>query len=222
MCVLLLVNVASNFASILFSALELLWPGDMFAEEFDNNLTLALALLVVGLAILQIIVYLATVIVFLMWLYRAHENLAAFGVPRHQLQYSSGWAVGSFFVPFVSLVIPYRAIRELWRKSVPQHTTMFGPLDPPAFFPIWWGFWIVSNIVDQIYFRMSWREDVSADASAILGLIGGVLGIVAALLAIKVVREIQRQQVESSKLVPDQPIFAPPAPPVFSGPVTST
>lgn len=194
-------------------------PGDMFADGFeDNPVMLAVALLAVGLAVIQIVIYIATIVVFLMWLYRAHENLAAFGVPRNQLEYSSGWAVGSFFVPIVSLIIPYRAIREVWRKSVPNQTSMFGALDPPTYFPIWWGFWIVSNIIDQIYFRLSWREDTGAtDAVAILGIVSGVLGIIAAVLAVKVVREIQYQQVESSKTIQPQSTFGqPPAPPQFN------
>lgn len=203
--------------SLLLSTFELLWPGDIFADGFENNpVLLVLALLAVGLTVIQLLVYIATVVLFLMWLYRAHENLAAFGVPKTQMEYSSGWTVGSFFVPIVSLIIPYRAVREVWRKSVPQQTSMFGALDPPSYFPIWWGFWIVSNIIDQIYFRLSWREDAASDAVAILGIVSGVLGIIAALLAVKVVREIQHQQVESSKTIPTQQSFAPPpAPPQF-------
>jgi heme/copper-type cytochrome/quinol oxidase subunit 2 len=109
---LLLANAGTSFASLLLSALELALPGDMFADGFeDNPVMLVLALLAVGLAVIQIVIFIATVVVFLMWLYRAHENLTAFGVPKHQLEYSSGWAVGSFFVPIVSLIIPYRAVR---------------------------------------------------------------------------------------------------------------
>ena len=201
------------------AVLELLWTGDLFADGFEENpVTLALGLLAVLLAVVQIVVYIATIVVFLMWLYRAHENIAAFGVPKHQMQHSSGWAVGSFFIPIVSLFIPYRAIKEVWRKSIPDYAakSMFAELDPPVFFPLWWGFWITSNIIDQVYFRMSWRDDVPADASAMVGTISGVLGIIAAALAIKVIREIQHQQVESSKLVAAQPAFAsPPAPPQF-------
>ena len=210
--------MGTSLASLLLSALELIWPGDMFEDGFENNpVLLVLALLAVGLAIIQIVVYIATVVVFLMWLYRSHENLAAFGIRKNQLEYSSGWAVGSFFVPIANLIIPYRAVRELWRKSVPHQATMFSALDPPVFFPIWWGFWIVSNIIDQIYFRLSWREEVASDPVALLGVISGVLGIISALLAVKVVREIQRQQVESSKIIPTQPSFAsPPGPPQFN------
>jgi Domain of unknown function (DUF4328) len=216
---LLLVNIATGFAATAMSVLELIWPGDLFGDGFEENpVTLVLGLLAVLLAIIQVVVYIATIVVFLMWLYRAHENLAAFGVPKHQMEYSSGWTVGSFFIPIVSLFIPYRAIKEVWRKSIPDYLakSKFAELDPPGFFPLWWGFWIISNIIDQIYFRLSWRDDVPADASAILGTISGVLGIIAAVLAIKVVREIQQQQVESSRLIAAQPAFAsPPAPPQF-------
>ena len=194
-----------------------MWPGDLFAEGFENNpVILVLALLTVLLAIVQILVYVVTVVVFLMWLYRAHENLASFGIPSHQVQYSSAWAVGSFFVPIANLIIPFQAIKELWQKSVPNSASMFSALSPPAFFSLWWFFWIVSNIAHQIYFRLSWREETASDAVEIIGAVGGVLGTVAALLAIKVVREIQQKQVESSKLIPTQPVFAgPPAPPQF-------
>lgn len=206
--------------SALFSIAQILWPGDMFGEDFENNPVMLLtALFTVLLAIIQLVVYIATVVVFLMWLYRAHENLAAFGVHKRQLQYSSGWAVGSFFVPFANLVIPYRAISEVWRKSLPNQESMFGEVSPPGFFPVWWGLWIATGILDQLYFRLSWREEVPSDATEAIGAIGSVLGIFAALMAVKVVREIQRQQVETSKAIPPQPTFAsPPAPPQFNQP----
>lgn len=217
-CILLLANVGTSFASVLISLAELMWAGDLFAEDLENNpVALALALLTIGLAVLQFVIFVATIVLFLMWLYRAHENLAAFGIPRQQLQYSSGWAVGSFFVPFANLIIPYRAIRELWQKSVPQQATMFAALEPPGFFAAWWGFWIAGNIADNIYFRLSLRSETPVAGVEMLGIVGSVLGIIAAFLAIKVVREIQRQQVESSKLIPSQPAFAsPPAPPAFN------
>lgn len=197
-----------------------MWPGELFGDGFENNpVTLVLAILTLGLAVAQLVVFFTTVVVFLMWLYRVHENLAAFGIPRNQMQYSSAWAVGSFFIPFASLIIPYRAIKEVWQKSVPNYATMFSALSPPGYFAAWWGFWITSNIADQLYFRLSWREAAATDSIEVIGAIGGVLGIVAAFLGVKVVREIQRQQVESSKLIQTQPVFnAPPAPPQFQQP----
>ena len=209
---------------IVLSAVELASPGDMFGDaETDDPLTLAWGLFAIGLAVVEIVVYIATVVFFLMWVYRDRENLTAFGVEKRQLQYSSGWAVGSFFVPFVNLVVPYRAMKELWQKSVPNSSSMFSELSPPGFFPLWWAAWLLSNFVDRIYFRMSWREEISADTTAVVGLISGVLGVVAALLALKVVREIERQQTESSRLMLRASEFPdPPAPPSFLPPGTST
>lgn len=51
----------------------------------------------------------------LIWIHRAHDNLFRFGLPG--LVYSPGWSVGSFFVPVVNLLIPFRAMRELWNRS---------------------------------------------------------------------------------------------------------
>ncbi len=57
----------------------------------------------------------------LLWVHRAYSNL------REQdldLTYSPGWAVGSYFVPFVNLLVPFRAMRELYNYShgeIPEH-----------------------------------------------------------------------------------------------------
>jgi hypothetical protein len=49
------------------------------------------------------------------WIYRAHANLRDAGVG--ELAYSPGWAVASYFVPGVNLVVPFRAMRELHNRS---------------------------------------------------------------------------------------------------------
>lgn len=191
----------------------------MSDDSPDNALKLVLALLTIGFGLIQFVVFVTTVVFFLMWLYRAHENLAAFGVKQSSLQHSSGWAVGSFFVPFVSLVVPYRAIKELWTKSVPNSGSLFSELSPPGFFPLWWGMWLLSNFVDQLYFRLTWQDKISRASGAVLGMISGVLGAVAAVLAIMVVREIERQQTKTSRQIPvASPDALPPDPPPFDSP----
>ena len=149
---------------------------------------------------MQVVVYVATIVAFLMWLYRSYENLPSFGVRRNNLKYSSGWAVGSFFVPFVSLVVPYRAVKELWNKSVPNSGEMFSDLGPPGFFPLWWAVWLVSNFANQIYLRLSWRGELTPETDAMLGVLTGILDILAAILALMVVREIDKQQTETREV----------------------
>jgi len=161
-------------------------------------------------------VFVATVVVFMIWLYRACNNLPAFGANRRYIGYSPGWAVGSFFVPFANLVVPYRAIKELWQKSVPADAEGFSyAISPPGFFAAWWGFWIISNFAANAYFRMTAAE-APREVTAIVGIVSEVLSVAAAGFAIMVVRDIDRRQQEASKNLPASHGWpSPPPPPDF-------
>jgi hypothetical protein len=215
--VLLAASAVLSLALMLLSLLQFIFPQLAFAdEEINDPQLLLIGLLLVGLALIQFAVYIATIVAFLMWLYRSYENLPSFGMRSNDIQYSSGWAVGSFFIPFVNLVVPYRAVKELWSKSVPKALEMFSAPAPPAFFPLWWAAWLISNFANNIYLRSSWRGQLTPEVDAMLGVFTGMLSILAAILAIMVVREIDKQQSESAKLIPRE--FASPQippPPAF-------
>ena len=49
------------------------------------------------------------------WIYRAHANLRDAALA--ELRYSPSWALGSYFVPLINLVVPFRAMRELHNRS---------------------------------------------------------------------------------------------------------
>jgi hypothetical protein len=207
------VGIVLSVFSLLFSFVQYAFPEMVdFEEETPGLLTIVIALLVLGLAVLEIGVYIATIVFFLMWLYRSYENLPAFGVRRGDIEYSSGWAVGSFFVPIVLLIIPYRAVRELWRKSVPNRSNMFREMSPPAFFPLWWAAWLISGVVGQIYLRAMFQE-LNPDMELALSIVSSVFSILAAVFAMMVVSEIDKQQTESSKLLSYQVISQTPPPP---------
>jgi hypothetical protein len=216
--VLLIVDVLLHVASLLLSILELLFPNlAPTGDEITDPEVLVVALLQLGLAVFQVLLYIATIVAFLLWLYRSYENLPSFGIRKNSLKYSSGWAVGSFFVPFVSLVIPYRAVKELWNKSLPNSGDLFSDLSPPGFFPLWWAAWLITNFAGQTYLRLSWRGELSPEASAVFGAVIDVINILAAILVIMVIREIDRQQIESAKLIPSELVSPglPPPPPVL-------
>lgn len=212
--VLLMVGIVLSVLSLVFSLVEYAFPEmTNFEEETPGVATLVFALFILGLAVFEIGVYIATIVFFLMWLYRSYENLPAFGIRPGDIEYSSAWAVGSFFVPIILLIVPYRAVRELWRKSVPNQSNMFRDLSPPAFFPLWWAAWLLSCVVGQIYLRTMFRSDLTPDVELTLSAASSVLSILAAIFAIMVVNEIDKQQIESSKLIPAQLISQTPPPP---------
>ena len=177
----------------------------------------------------------ATTIVFLIWLYYASSNLPAFGHAPAEIRYSPGWAIGSFFIPFVNLFVPFLAISELWQKSEiedkPAASWQTGSIlttdwpqssGPPPFFLMWWFSWITSGILANlvalnIFFQMT------RTAAAAIGLLGGILRMVAAGLAIMVVREIDQRQMQASEKLPKISMGypLPPLPPVFHDTVES-
>lgn len=212
--ILLIVGVVAAGLSLLAEGLSFLIPPLTDDQELgDNLLGTGLILLTVLLALLELIIYLVTVVFFLMWLYRAHNNLGAFD-PWRRLNYSAGWAVGSFFVPFVNLVVPYRAVKEVWQRSRPSDETLLSQPGPPVWFPVWWLFWLLASFAGNISMRASFNENVSESTATIVSMVAGVLSIVAAVFAYLVVDAIDKRQEETSAQVKLGRFSAPPPPPV--------
>jgi hypothetical protein len=198
-------------------------PGGIAGEDVgdasagaDSTGELVIALLFVGAGLSMIVVFVATVVAYLMWIHRAYANLTALGNPKESLEYSPGWAVGGFFIPFANLVVPYRVVREIWTKSDPsirsEQDFMFSGPQTAGIIGLWWAFWLISNVANNIFYRFAGEartpEDFLLEGHISLGI--AVLDIIAAVLAIKVVRGIDRRQEERSKHVS----FAYAAPPL--------
>ena len=193
------------------------------ASEGDpEQLTLNdLLQLLVGLA--AFVVYLALVVAFLLWLYRASRNVPALGNPKSAVEYSPGWAVGSFFVPFVNLVVPYKAVREVWEKSDPAIRSEDDiRFTPPSSTPLllgWWLTWLATNVLSNITWRLH-SETATPDTLRFVAgieIAADLIGVVSAALAVIVVRGIDRRQAERARHV-SYAGGAPPPPPVFTQP----
>ncbi len=210
--ILLVVGAIVTGMSLLAESLSLVFPPLTDDQEFgDNPMGITLVLIAFLIALLELIIYVATVVVFLIWLYRAYGNLRAFN-PSRRLDHSPGWAVGSFFIPIVNLFIPYRAVREVWQKSEPPDALLYEP-DPPAWFPIWWVFWLLSSFAGNISLRVSFNENVSEETAKMISIVASALSIIAAVFAYVVVDLIDKKQEEVEKLRFGR-FTGPPPPPV--------
>ena len=193
----------------------------VIAAEEGVNEQLTLFELLQGLAgLATLAVFIALVVAFLLWLHRASRNLRALGNPAQRIEFTPGWAVGWFFIPFANLVMPYKAVREVWEKSDPAVRTgddlMFaGPSSAPLLLG-WWVTFIASNVAGNISGRL--MENAHTDSAlrftAGVDLIASLLAVVAAVLAILVVRDIDRRQTERARHVAYVPNMPPP-PPTF-------
>jgi hypothetical protein len=185
-------------------------------EVADNPGGFVALLSYAALTLLGIVIFIVTAIVFLMWLHRSSTNLTSFGHWRSQ-GYSPAWSVGSFFVPIANLFVPYQATKYVWQKSRPPTSEPFSfSNSPPGFFPAWWGFWLASNFVTNIHFRLSGQQEAPRTATAIIGIVSEALSIAAAGFAIEVIKDIDRRQEETLQhLTPTSHFPVPPPPPVF-------
>ena len=170
-----------------------------FAVQLDDGGEMSSWLMIQGiLALLQVPVFLATSIVFLVWLNLSYKNLHV--LRPSFLNFSSGWAVGYWFIPFLNLWKPFQVVREVWWESDPEipQDQMFlteSLHSAPTYMGVWWAFWLGSNIANNIAGRMFDLEGTANIAAAgVVFVVTAMLSITAAILAIMVVRDITSRQ----------------------------
>ncbi|MFG2354705.1 DUF4328 domain-containing protein [Streptomyces sp. NPDC048521] len=142
-----------------------------------------------GLA--QVTALLATMAVYLCWLWRVRVNAEVFNPGGHSK--ARGWTIGGWFVPVVNLWFPRRVVLDIFDSSAtwanrPGH----------ALVNAWWSVWLVSLFADRAASRMYGRADTAAalrDAARQM-LFSDAFDVVAAVLAVLVVLKITRMQHE--------------------------
>jgi len=188
-----LVSVGSSWLQI--DLLERMKVGNFTADETHWN---DLREGIIGVVLLGVSI--GAMIFFLMWFHRAHRNLRSLGVT--DLRFSSGWAIGWWFIPIFSLFRPYQVMKEIWQGSNPA--TMPGETENPwprpslALIGWWWALFLIMGFAGQISFRLA------ANAKSIEELVAAswvdigdcLITVLAALLAILVVRRVTANQDE--------------------------
>ncbi len=202
---LILINVISLFASL--SQLLLIQKA---IDGFDITDSEAAAndIRILIITIFQIVIFITTSIIFLFWENRAFKNLSPLG--SIGLNYSSGWAVGAYFVPILGLFRPFQIMREIWKASDPDFISdgNNGDVswkDSPSHFllPLWWTLFLTESFFGQLSIRMS--RDLNSlsqifNYSFIL-VISDFIEIPSAIILILLVKNIsKRQEAKKDKL----------------------
>lgn len=151
-------------------------------------------------ALLYFIAIIVAAVFFLMWLNRAVKNLEPLGVREYK--YTSGWAVGWWFIPFANLVMPFMVVRDLWKASVPGLTgTDWKDLSAGPLMGFWWATWIISNVAANVGIRGALMDDPSIDELQVsywTGVISDGFTLVAGMLCILIVLQIDENQSEKA------------------------
>jgi hypothetical protein len=196
------------------TALAQIAEGEFQLTNLPGGILQMLVLMLSGfVGLLYFLFLIITAIVFLVWLSRAYKNLRPLGV---EPQYSTGWVIGSWFVPLLNLVRPFQIVKELWLESDPDNLPAEGAAEPVGFggtldqiranVPLlnaWWFFWISGTAASRVSARLA--QDIANVEDYIFGckvqLIPALLLTVAGVLAIFVVRGITTRQNQRHQLL---------------------
>ncbi|MFI1365915.1 DUF4328 domain-containing protein [Streptomyces griseochromogenes] len=139
--------------------------------------------------IAQAVALLATMTVYLCWLWRVRVNAEAFNPGGHSK--ARGWTIGGWFVPVVNLWFPRRVTLDIWDSSAP-----WAERPGHALVNLWWAMWIVSLFADRAADTESRHAHAAAalHQAASMMLASDVIDIAAAALAVLVVLKITRMQ----------------------------
>ncbi|HKZ82807.1 MAG TPA: DUF4328 domain-containing protein [Anaerolineae bacterium] len=209
--------LAAGILLDLLAIMSLLLQIDLISRHMSGQRVTAAEVLVndsrqQAILSIELLVFIATAILFLLWIHRVHRNLPALGA--RGMRYSPGWAVASFFIPYASLALPYLVVREIWQATDPDTDTadaaVWKKLPTSPVIKLWWACWLVSGVAGM-FVALSASNVTTASQLLVASqtmLAASLVTIPAAVFTIAVVRAIDRRQEERSK----RPLVRAPAP----------
>ncbi|MCC7092658.1 MAG: DUF4328 domain-containing protein [Ignavibacteriaceae bacterium] len=185
--------------SFLKSNSEYLEP--IYADEisFEN-------ILIVFSSMVYVIIFFPTLIVYLIWVRQAYRNLHS--LQLFPTQYSSGWAIGSYFVPILNLFRPYKIMKEIWfgsqSKSIQDGESDYDRikrLTSTTFLTTWWTVALIDGFFSNLSFRLSLKADTNQElvTSNWIDIISSTTGIFLALLLLYLITTVKNWQSEKIK-----------------------
>jgi len=155
------------------------------------------------------LIFIAGVILYLIWVRRAYRNLHS--LQLKPTEFSSGWAIGSYFVPILSLFRPYTMMKEIWFGSQPIQSTEnsyepeshFG-LSSSGFLKLWWGVILINAFFPILSFPFSLNPNDGQNVLAPLwaDLISSITGIAVSVVFLYLLWTINSWQSEKIKSKP--------------------
>lgn len=143
--------------------------------------------LVVASVVVWFALFALTGIVWCVWQHRAQRN--AIELAYGKLEFTPGWSVGWWFVPFANLVKPFQTVRELWKAS---HGGYNGRVVATwSVIGWWWGLWLGASVLERFIARAG---SVNSPSDLIRHdtweIVANGVTVVAAILAIMIVRSV--------------------------------
>lgn len=204
---------------IVMSIVLLAFPDSYMELDHGSSVNTVFAIIGLG-AILEIVFRVLVIIFFLIWEYRSFNNLSA--LKARNLEYSPGWAVGWWFIPFANLVKPFQVMRELYNESDPDFDEETGFLHTSAGTPeligFWWAALLLSGFVGRIADKMVSANGDPSQYFPIALIVASILQLAASILIIYIVKGVTSRQEQRFNKIASTGQFAPPPPTFYQSP----
>jgi hypothetical protein len=142
------------------------------------------------------LLFVASTIIWLVWLYKSYASLTRLGTRRTR-HASPSRAVMMWFVPFVNLVAPYQVVREIWLRTAGLNAAEPDLSAKTPLISWWWALYLIWNLVALVAGALlSWGIRDPATVFEVV-LAAHILHVSAALLAIMTVRRIASLQLHA-------------------------
>jgi len=138
-------------------------------------------------ACLDLPLFAAAAIVFLVWLHRARSRQRWFAAARG---FSPRKAVLVWLIPAVNVVLPYRSIQELFADEGRR------PTDRALLLPLWWACFLLAGVVAGVHMVLGggpWKPAPMSGTGLWLACARELLLAVSGLLAARFVAEFERR-----------------------------
>ena len=149
--------------------------------------------------LIYLITYLVTIVIFFRWVYLSNRNAHALGA--RGMEFTPGWAVGWFFVPFANLWQPYKAMKETFQASHPSQTDNWHHVEPPSILAVWWGLWIISLITGRVAGRTTTDSIDDMITSTWTGIASDAVEVILLLVTLVIVSKLSTWQSEKREVV---------------------
>jgi len=200
--VMLVVYFTMSFISLVsdIMQLELLNSFSFSQTQADENDTRQR---VIGIS--YIVIFVITGIIFLKWIYRANVNCRGFidnlsrdetGLIRKRIpEFTPGWSIGYYFVPFLNLYKPYKAMKEIFAISEnPKNWYNIKVTDKTLIY--WWALWLITKSLSQLSFRLSLKAATieALQNSTTVSIISEILALILSVVCINLVSKVFSKQ----------------------------
>lgn len=199
-----IINIYSSANDISYLNNNIGKEGDLYYEE---NYLYSLAILISS--VISLPIYLASAVVCLLWIRQAYRNLLT--LQQKPNEFSSGWAIGSYFVPLLNYVRPYKIMKEIWFGSQPYYNLpaesndeLYKRLSSGTILTIWWTAFLIERHLSYISYNLSKKADTTQKllTSYWFDLFAISAGIFLALIFIYLITTINDWQLEKIKNKP--------------------